>query len=419
MKRRIPISAALVLILIGVLVSFLITNSIIEEQYRQKLEELGADQIEFQKLATVDAIVREHYAGAVDGTAGSEASIAGYIEGLADEYSYYLTAEEYAEFLLAREEKPLYELGFSLGFHEESGEARVFYVQSTSQAATVGILSGDVIVSINDVTPQAGFDALCEQLIGAEGKSAVVTVSRKGETVTYTVPYAVVTQDRVSGSLKMGQTALIRIHSFSEGTKLELKAKIDNLVAGGADSLVFDVRGVSSLGFDEAIGCADVVAGLGDLARVMTKGQTVEVVQGDGASVPIDSYVLVDARTAGAPELFAACLRDSAKATIVGGITSGRASLQADIKLSDMSAIVLTTKIYLPPTSDSFHGVGLTPDLAVESAEDFRALQPEEETVFLETYYTIHPDRRPTGDEPPIVTPQPEGDDPTLIEPEM
>ena len=418
MKRKISLSAALVLILIAVLLTFLITNSVITGQFSEKLTELDAGQVEYQKLAAIESIVRENYAGELDSTALSENSIAGFVRGLGDPECRYLTAEEYAQYLLEKDEKPVYGLGFCAAYNSGTGLARISYVESSSEAALVGVQAGDTLLSVGGRSvSEQGFEAVSELFTGPAGESTSITVGRGEESATYTLKYALVSHDRVSGSLALGQTALISIRSFEEETHTDLKAVIDRLISSGADSLVFDVRGVQSREFDAAIECVKVVAGLKDLARLQTAGGAVEVISGDGAGVPLDCAVLVDEYTSGAPELFAASMRDAAGAVIAGKTTAGCASLAADIRLNDMSALILTTKVYLPPVSDSFAGVGVKPDHEWENSVDFASLAPKDDVVLSETYYLWKPEKRDQPEEE-IIVPEDPGDGPVLIETE-
>lgn len=421
MKRKFSAASVLVLLLISVLLTYMITAAVVTREFNGKLKDLDAETVEFQKLATIDAIVREHYALKVEDVALSESSILGYVQGLSDGYSRYLSADEYAEYLLAREQKDVFEIGLELSQNKESGAVKISYVESTSEAAQFGLKIGDTVVSIGGVEAKKdNFEDLAALLKGKNGETVGVTVLREKEPVTYTLTYQKQTCDLVRFSLELGQAGLIRIRLFEDGCAEELKKAIDRAIASGADALVFDVRGVRSVDFAEAVQCVDVIAGIGDLARVVTKGETSSVISGDGASVPVDCAVLTDGNSYGAPELFAACLRDTVGAKLVGTKTAGCASAQSDIMLNDKSAVILTTAVYLPPVSDSFEKTGVSPDLKVENPVDFGVLSVEEDAVVTEGYYLLKPDRRPgEGGEIEIPEQDPDKDDPTLIEPGM
>ena len=75
--------------------------------------------------------------------------------------------------------------------------------------------------------------------------------------------------------------------------------------------------------------------------------------------------VLVDRGTAALAEALAASLRDKGVGTLLGGRTFGDAMVQTLYALPDGSAYTLTTGKLLSPGGTSWHGAGLTPQLAV------------------------------------------------------
>ncbi len=396
MKRKFSLSSVLSLVLVAILLTFLITYSAVNQELNRELEQMELDKIEYQKLSTVDSIVKEHYALPIDSTVQSEQSIAGYVYGLGDGYSRYLGAEAYAEYLDSKREVTHCDLGFEVCPDPETQAARVCYIASGSEAENSRLQLGDVLLSVGEVTfAEAGYSAVCDALEGAEGVSVGVQFLRGEESVTYTLTYQPRENEILFSSLLYGSAGYIRIRSFEETTASELKRVIDSFVANGADAILFDVRGLDSQGFDSAVSSVGVIAGRCDLARVISGGGSSETVAGEGESIPISCAVLTDENTCGAPELFAAALRDTAGAKVVGVKSRGCAALLTDIMLNDQSALLLATRMYLPPLSDSFHGAGVTPDLEQKSVGEFRFTVPEQDGVISEAYYLLKPHRRP------------------------
>ena len=82
--------------------------------------------------------------------------------------------------------------------------------------------------------------------------------------------------------------------------------------------------------------------------------------------------VVVNGSTASAGELFTAALKDYDKATVVGVTTYGKGSMQTTIPFEDGTGFKYTYRYYCPPFSDNYDGVGITPDVTVELAEELR-----------------------------------------------
>lgn len=396
MKRSFSTSSVISLVLLAVLVTFLITNAAVTNDLNQQLAELELDKIEYGKLSTVDSIVREHYALSIDGTAQSEGSIAGFVEGLGDGYSRYLSPDEYAKYLEEKLVKDACDLGFEICLDSATGAPRISYVAKGSEAENFGLQLGDTVLSIGKAGfSENGFSALQNELQGAEGSSVGVQISREGEPVTYTLTYQARTPEFVSSHMLFGQAGYVRIRAFEEKTAVEVKNAVVSLLDLGADAIVFDVRALNSQGFDFAVRSADVIAPLGGLARIVSAGGVTETLEADAEAIPISCAVLVDENTSGASELFAALLRDTASAQLVGVRSAGCAALLTDIMLNDESALILATRVYLPPVSESFHGAGLAPDLEITPAVDFRLISPAEDQMISEAYYLLKPQRRP------------------------
>lgn len=75
--------------------------------------------------------------------------------------------------------------------------------------------------------------------------------------------------------------------------------------------------------------------------------------------------VLINKGSASASEIFAAAMQDQKRALILGTTTYGKGSVQSTYRLSDGSAVRLTTAKYYTPSGRSIHGEGVHPDRIV------------------------------------------------------
>ena len=99
MSRKIPLSAAIVLILLAALLSFQITYVAMMSKYQNEVNMLSASQSAYDKLNYVDALYRTNYVGDIDEEQLSDYLIRGYIAGAGDKYASYMTADEFTAYM--------------------------------------------------------------------------------------------------------------------------------------------------------------------------------------------------------------------------------------------------------------------------------------------------------------------------------
>ena len=89
--------------------------------------------------------------------------------------------------------------------------------------------------------------------------------------------------------------------------------------------------------------------------------------------IDLPIVVLQNRNTASAAELFAGALRDHGYATLIGETTRGKCTMQSGYRLPDGSYIKVTVADYLPPSGESYQGVGLDPDIRIPLAPAYQA----------------------------------------------
>ena len=116
-----------------------------------------------------------------------------------------------------------------------------------------------------------------------------------------------------------------------------------------------------------------------------------------GMYADLDMVVLCNENTASAAEVFTATMRDYGLAKIVGQTTFGKGIMQTTrpIRFNDelVGYIKLTTYAYVTECGESYHGIGISPDIGVELSEEAKeyplSLLPQSLDQQLQTAVTL------------------------------
>ena len=163
----------------------------------------------------------------------------------------------------------------------------------------------------------------------------------------------------------------VKINNFESGSGTGAVQAVDQLLADGAQSLVFDVRGNPGGMLSELITILDHLLPEGDVFVSVDKSGKEDVTRSDNVCVKVPMVVLVNGNSYSAAEYFAAALREYHWATIVGENTTGKGRSQTTIVLDDGSAVHISSKKYLTPNRvDLSEQGGLVPDVVVAPATE-------------------------------------------------
>jgi len=112
------------------------------------------------------------------------------------------------------------------------------------------------------------------------------------------------------------------------------------------------------------------------IAYVKTTRERESFVQSIPATTkfPKQPYILVNRYSASASEIVAVALQDQNAATIVGGQTKGKASIQSLYEFKDGGALKLTTGMFTGPNGTPVQEKGVTPDIETELDRELTTL---------------------------------------------
>lgn len=325
----------------------------------------------YSSIDEINQIVNNYFYGSTQNSNMINASLSdGYVNGLGDSASRYMTAEEYSEYT-ARLEGGVTGIGVETAYDYQNDKFVITHVYAESPAETAGLLKGDVITAIGNVTvTRKNYASLSENLFGSILSSVEIEYERGGETKTVE-PLLGFSLPSVIGRAE-GNVGYIRINGFYKNTAKEFKAEIDRLITAGVESFVFDVRNTSDGSIDYAAQVIDVIvpAISGNIAVAKDKNGEIyknKIYTAEYSSVNKPIAVLVNGATSGPAELFACDLRDISQALIVGTKTAGIGTMQELFTLENGGAILLTVALVEPKNGADavYDGKGIEPGVNV------------------------------------------------------
>ncbi len=369
MNKKISLGLALALIFLSVALAVTITMTFSLKIYNGIIKDVADRSNLYSTVSEIDDLVRENYFGELNENFLNTMMSDGFVEGVGDRYSYYMTATEYADYL-DEDKGNKGGIGNIAAYDSKANNIYVAEVSAKSPAQVQGIQKGDVITAVDSIkVTSSNYEDLIKKLDGEKLTNVQVTYKRGETEKTVSVARGYSAQS-VYYSIN-NKVGYIKITAFYSTTAKQLEDALNYMNKNSITSVVFDVRNTNAGLIKNAVECIDIIApvateGTGALATAINKdGKTIETFTSDSNSRSFAMVILANGNTSGAAELFACDLRDFGIAQIVGTKTAGNGTMQKVFELSDGSAVALTVAKIIPYKSESFNGIGLAPDYEV------------------------------------------------------
>jgi len=383
MNRKISLGAAVTFAVLLMVATFCLTMIFSNQMFNNRLANVKQREQMYEKLAEIDAIVRQKYDGEITDATLYDGLANGYMSGLGDSYATYLTKEEY-EVYLQENQGEAADVGLTL-YAEASGYLLVGEVLDSSPAADAGIVAGDLIIQVDGQNCTAeNADKMIIAMDGAAGTTVTITYRRDAEDKSVELVRKQLNRKTVVSKVLSNQVGMLRFLSFNDKTATQFQDALHNLSESGCKSYVLDLRDVATDQIESVCKVLSTLVPEGPLAMAQHHDGTNEVLYKSTSNGYTGSFVvLVNEKTSQGGELFAAVMRDYGLAKLVGTKTAGKGVIQELVSLSDGSALLITTAKLASPKSDTFDAVGLTPNfLQTASAENPNAattMNPDED----------------------------------------
>lgn len=324
-----------------------------------------------RKLKSFRKIVNEYYIGDVDEEKIVDETIKGYINGLGDEYSEYMTKDDWDDYQANA-------LGNYVGIgiymaKDVSGNIVIVQPIEESPAEEKGLKAGDIIIEVNgESVINMDTSDVATKVKGEAGTSVNLKILREEEYLTFDVERKEIKVYHVKNELKENDIGYIKLSTFDEGCSSEFEKAFNEVQAKGAKKLIIDLRDNTGGLVDEALNIADMIVEKDKLLllTVDSKEHKEKTTSPNEPIINMDIVVLVNEYSASASEILVGALKDNNKAIVVGNKTYGKGVIQNVIPMGDGSVLKLTTAEYFTPNETKINKVGIEPDYTVELEKD-------------------------------------------------
>jgi len=325
------------------------------------------------------------------------AALDGYLHSLPDDYNDFIPPDDYRRW---KEDASGRYAGIGVKIDAKQGRGlSVAGVFPGGPADKAGLHVGDLVVEVEGrslASSDLSRDENVKMLKGAPGSKVRVVVETPApkDAPSGTAPArraveivrdVIATPSVFSRKLGPGgRTAYLRIAEFTESTSGEFDRDLDSLLAGGATSVIIDLRQDGGGVLPATVHVADRFIRSGDIVRLVGRSSSSNRVERatDAGTVPdsIALVLLVDGQSASASEVLAGCIQDHRRGVLIGTQTFGKFLVQNVIEIPDRQAAVkITSARYMTPSGRWYSRkaggrdappAGLLPDVVVPLSDD-------------------------------------------------
>ncbi len=366
---------SLIKIILAVVVTFIITFCGTILLYYHYLSKQGAIVQEYDSSKDIseylDAVrtkLENEYKGEIDDEKLKEAAVKGYVEGLGDEYTEYLTESEWDT--LNSELSDFVGIGVYLAENKNTKETVIVgVVNDETPAAKAGLQAGDIIIEVNleDVSTM-GSNYISSKVKGIEGSSVKIKVLRGEEKLTFDVVREKIKMYEIKYEMLENNIGYIDFDSFTDTSYEEFENAYNELKKQGAKSLIVDIRDNGGGYVDSALKIADLFVEKNQPLLITEDKDGARVTQSSktGKTIDVPVVLLVNEYSASASEILTGILKDYKIATIVGTKTYGKGVMQTIFPNVYKGALKITTAEYFSPNGNKINKIGIDPDVEVK-----------------------------------------------------
>ena len=375
-EKRNYIYKIIMIIIITALVTALITSSLVSRYY-EKTKSGMERTLYLNTTSDLDIKIkyirqyldRVFFGDIPDEETLTESAIKGYVKGLGDEFTEYLTKNEYQE-LMTTVTGDFVGIGVYMS-QDRYDNVVILLPIDGSPAKEAGLKTGDIITKVDgeDCTGQE-LDIIANKVKGEEGTKVTLEILRDGKTFDVTIERRLVQVAPIKSELKENNIGYIQIQSFDQGSAKKFEEKLDELLSKNIKSLIIDVRDNGGGIVTEAQDIADLFL---DKDKIIIKeygknNEIEEVKAQKEAKVDknIKVIILENSNSASSSELLVSALKENEVVTVIGTKSFGKGLMQEIVPLSTGGALKVTIQEFRTPNGNVINKKGIEPDIEIK-----------------------------------------------------
>lgn len=371
----------IMVIIVTMLVTFLITSVVFYNYYMKtdsgniealtKYISTSESTVALEKkIEILKKYLENEYLGELDEEKMTETALKGYVAGLGDKYTEYLTKDELEELMVSVNGNYV---GIGIYMTKNSdGDIAVLLPIEGSPAEQANLKTGDIIKKVNG-TECYGLELaeVSNMVKGEEGTKVNLEILRDGTTFSVDIERRKVEIKYIDSKVIDGNIGYIEMLGFEENCTAKFKEELEKLKAKNINSLIIDLRDNGGGLVTEAISLSELFVPMGDIIlKTYDKDNNETVTKSKNpATEKMKIVVLVNENSASATEIFTAAVQDNEVGTIIGTKTFGKGIMQEIQPLAIGGALKITIEEFKTPKGNKIHEVGITPDIEIENDE--------------------------------------------------
>jgi carboxyl-terminal processing protease len=324
--------------------------------------------VDYRALDEVFTTIQKHYVKPnPDGVKLTEGAAAGMVSGLGDQFSRYLTPEEYRanqSFLNGQF------AGIGATVQMKADQIVLVGILPGTPAEKAGLRAGDVVTAVDGQSTKGWTaDDAVNHIRGKAGTAIKLQVLRNGETLNFDLTRQEINVPSVATHIFDNRVLYVRVFEFGNRTANEFDQALKTNLNGSVNSVLLDLRDNPGGYVDAANDVISEFVSSGPSTILVSRGGTEDVrkVTGNGRAYNNPLVVLLNENSASASEITAGALKDYGRGQLVGVKSFGKGSVQEDFILRD-GDLHLTIAYWLTPHHHSIEKTGITPDKTVTLA---------------------------------------------------